>query len=97
MNKFRHEQGNKSKIDRVLYFNGVRVKYEDIAKMCIFFMINEDNLYPPDELKKNGEPKEGAKRFIRYIKEVLDTRKIPNRKKYGLDKDKLVKVWGRIN
>ena len=55
-------------------------------------MINEDNLYPPTELKKNGEPKEGAKMFIRYVEEVLRTRRIPSNKKYGLDKDKLVKV-----
>ena len=60
--------------------------------MLIFFMINEDNLYPPTELKKNGEPKEGAKMFIRYVEEVLRTRRIPSNKKYGLDKDKLVKV-----
>ena len=58
-----------------MLFNGIAVKFEDVAKMCLFFMKNEDNIYPPEKGFK------GAELFKQYIKEVLD--KMGNEKKDG--------------
>ena len=41
-------------------------------------MINEDKIYPPPRFK-------GAEMFKEYIKEVLDTRKLPNKDKFKLN------------
>ena len=43
----------------------------DIAEMCIFFMRNEDNLYPPS---RNFQ---GAKMFKRYIAKTIVHEKVP--------------------
>lgn len=81
MKKFEIRQGRKSKKDKILFYNGKAVKFEDVALMCIFFMANEDNLYPPSEGKL------GAQMFINYITEVLETRKVPTDKKYAIKKN----------
>ena len=77
-----------------MLFNGIAVKFEDVAKMCLFFMKNEDNLYPPSQGFK------GAELFKSYMNEVLNTREIPKDKKYDIKKNKLavlltasVQVW----
>jgi len=69
-----------------MLFNGIAVKFEDVAKMCLFFMKNEDNIYPPEKGFK------GAELFKQYIKEVLDTRDIPNNSMYDIKKNKLTKI-----
>ena len=58
--------------DEILLYYDNPVSFEDVAVMCKFFMINEDKIYPPPRFK-------GAEMFKEYIKEVLDTRKIPNK------------------
>ena len=47
MNRFQFVKGRKKENDMIMLFNGLPVKFEDVAKMCLFFMKNEDNLYPP--------------------------------------------------
>mgnify|MGYP003155406948 FL=1 len=86
MQKFEFVKGRKSPKDTIMLFNGVAVKFEDVAKMCLFFMKNEDNLYPPEKGFK------GAELFKSYIREVLDTREIPKNKKYDIKKNKLTKI-----
>ena len=54
--------------------------------MCIFFMKNEDNLYPPEKGYK------GAELFKSYIREVLETREVPKDSKYDIKKNKLTYV-----
>ena len=81
MSKFKIVQGRKNKKDKILLYNDKAVTFEDVAKMCIFFMANEDNLYPPS--KGNL----GAQMFINYIKETLDTRKVPTDIKYAIKKN----------
>jgi hypothetical protein len=69
-----------------MLFNGVAVKFEDVAKMCLFFMKNEDNLYPPEQGFK------GAALFKKYMYDVLETREIPKDRKYDIKKNKLTKI-----
>ena len=84
--KFEYIKGRKKEGDRIMKFNGVAVKFEDVAKMCIFFMNNEDILYPPEQGFK------GAEMFKDYIKDVLETREIPTNSKYKIKKNKLTKI-----
>tara|TARA_R100001509_G_C4696255_1_gene158532 strand:+ start:195 stop:500 length:306 start_codon:yes stop_codon:yes gene_type:complete len=85
-NRFEYIKGRKKEGDRIIKFNGVAVKFEDVAKMCIFFMNNEDILYPPEQGFK------GAEMFKDYIKDVLETREIPTNSKYKIKKNKLTKI-----
>ena len=80
MSKFEYIQGRKSHDDKIMLFNDLPVKFIDVAKMCIFFMNNEDKLYPPSKGYK------GAEMFKQYIYETLKTRKIPQSSKYQIKK-----------
>ena len=80
MGTFEYIQGRKSREDKIMLFNGLPVKFIDVAKMCIFFMNNEDKLYPPSKGCK------GAEMFKQYIYETLKTRKIPQSSKYQIKK-----------
>ena len=80
MSKFEIIQGSKSEKDKILLYNGRAVAFEDVAKMCIFFMANEDNLYPPPRYK-------GGQMFIDYMTEVLETRRVPTDSKYAIKKN----------
>jgi len=85
MKKFTFKKGRKKEGDLIMFYNNLPVKFSDVAKMCIFFMENEDNLYPPSEGYK------GAEYFKEYIMETLKTRKVPSEKKYQTNKE-LTKV-----
>ena len=74
MEKFKYVQGNKSPDDKILLYYNNPVTFEDVAKMIIFFMNNEDRLYPP--------PAKEAGLFKEYIMDVLNKRKIPTDSKY---------------
>ena len=76
MDKWQVIQGRKSEKDKILLYQGKAVAFRDVAMMCIFFMENEDNLYPPSKGLK------GAEMFKDYIKEVLETRRVPTDSKY---------------
>ena len=80
MSKFKIVQGMKSDMDRILLYNGRAVAFEDVAKMCIFFIANEDTLYPPPRYK-------GGQMFIDYMTEVLETRRVPTDSKYAIKKN----------
>jgi len=84
--RFKFVQGRKSEKDVIMLFNGVAVKFSDVAQMCLFFMKNEDTLYPPEKGFK------GAELFKIYIREVLDKREIPQDCKYDISKNKLTKT-----
>ena len=84
--KFEYIKGRKKEGDRIMKFNGVAVSFQDVANMCIFFMNNEDILYPPEQGFK------GAEMFKDYIKDVLETREIPTDSKYKNKKNKLTKI-----
>ena len=86
MTRFEFVKGRKSPKDMIMKFNGIAVKFEDVAKMCLFFMKNEDNLYPPSQGFK------GAELFKSYIREVLETWEIPKNRKYDIKKNKLTKI-----
>jgi len=89
MDKWQVIQGRKSEKDKILLYQGKAVAFRDVAMMCIFFMENEDNLYPPSKGLK------GAEMFKDYIKEVLETRRVPTDSKYAIRKNHgVVKVDG---
>ena len=81
MDKWKVIQGRKSEEDKILLYNGKAVAFRDVAMMCIFFMENEDKLYPQSKGLK------GAELFKDYIKEVLETRRVPEDKKYAIRKN----------
>ena len=81
MNKWQVIQGRKSEKDKILLYQGKAVSFRDVAMMCIFFMENEDILYPPSRGLK------GAEMFKDYIKEVLENRKVPTDSKYAIRKN----------
>ncbi len=75
--KWKIIKGKKHPKDKILLYYNNPVTFEDLAHMCRFFMINEDKIYPPPKFK-------GAEMFKEYIREVLHTREIPNKKKFKL-------------
>jgi|TARA_B100001093_G_scaffold497578_1_gene544673 hypothetical protein len=81
MDKWQVIQGRKSEKDKILLYQGKAVSFRDVAMMCIFFMENEDILYPPSRGLK------GAEMFKDYIKEVLENRKVPTDSKYAIRKN----------
>ena len=81
MDKWQVIQGRKSEKDKILLYQGKAVSFRDVAMMCIFFMENEDNLYPPSKGLK------GAEMFKEYMKEVLETRRVPTDSKYAIRKN----------
>ena len=84
MNKFSFKKGRKKHNDVLIFYNNLPVEMKDVAKLCLMFMKNEDNLYPPPKFK-------GAELFKEYMYEVLETREIPKNSKYQIKK-KLVKL-----
>ena len=78
--KFTFKPGNKNEFgeDIVMYYGGIKVSFEDIAKQIIFMRGNEDRIFP------KSEGFEGEDKFIKYIQEVLDTNKIPDKPDYQL-------------
>ena len=72
-------QCRKKEIDRIILYNGKPVSFPELAELIIFFMENEDNLYP------NGLGREMIKE---YIRKVLDEGEVPNDSKYLSKKSK---------
>ena len=80
MSKFKLIQGRKSPDDRILLYNNVAVTFEDVAKMCLFFMENEERLYP----QKKGF--KGEKLFMEFIAKTFITKQIPQDAKFKTKK-----------
>ena len=80
MSKFQFIQGKKSPDDRILLYNDVAVTFEDVATMCLFFMENEERLYPQEKGLK------GERLFMQYIAKVFTTKQIPQDAKFKTKK-----------
>jgi len=76
MNKFETVPGRKSPDDKILLYNGLPVTFEDVALMCLFFVENEERLYP----QKNGFM--GGELFKEYIAKTLYYGEVPKDSKY---------------
>ena len=59
-------RGNKHPKDRIVLVNGHQITYKELAKICVIFAKNEDNIYPP--------PAMGGRYFIDFLNECLDKR-----------------------
>ena len=80
MSKFKLIQGRKSPDDRILLYNDIAVTFEDVATMCLFFMENEERLYPQEKGLK------GERLFMQYIAKVFTTKQIPQDAKFKTKK-----------
>jgi len=76
MNKFETVSGRKSLEDKILLYYGHAVTFEDVALMCLFFVENEERLYP----QKNGF--KGGELFKEYIAKTFITGEVPKDSKY---------------
>ena len=63
-----------------MLYNGVEVTFEDVAEMCLFFMENEERLYP----QKKGF--KGEKLFMEFIAKTFITKQIPQDAKFKTKK-----------
>jgi len=41
------KRGNKHPKDRIVFVNNHQMTYKELAKICVIFCMNEDNIYPP--------------------------------------------------
>tara|TARA_B100000214_G_C23909554_1_gene600605 strand:- start:774 stop:1016 length:243 start_codon:yes stop_codon:yes gene_type:complete len=80
MSRFKLIQGKKSPDDRILLYNDIAVTFEDVATMCLFFMENEERLYPQEKGLK------GERLFMQYIAKVFTTKQIPQDAKFKTKK-----------
>ena len=86
MSKFKFVRGRKTKNDVIMLYNNLPVEMKDVAKMILFFICNEDTLYPPSKGFKGGQM------FVDYITETLRTRELPKQEKYKIKKNKRTKI-----
>ena len=61
------KQGNKHKNDKVVFINGHKITYKELAQICVTFCKNEDNIYPPPFYL-------GGQYFIDFITECMNER-----------------------
>ena len=80
--KFTFKPGDKNEHgeDIVMYYGGIKVSFEDIAKQILFMRDNESRIFPKSKGFK------GEDMFMKYVQEVLDTNKIPDKSDYQLPK-----------
>ena len=80
MKKFEIVSGKKSLEDKILLYYGHAPTFEDVAEMCLFFMENEERLYP----QKKGF--KGEKLFMEFIAKTFITKQIPQDAKFKTKK-----------
>jgi hypothetical protein len=52
------KKGKKHPDDKVIFINGHQITYIELAKICVIFCKNEDNIYPPPKFKGGDMTKE---------------------------------------
>ena len=45
------KRGNKHPKDKIVFINDHQITYKELAKICVIFCENEDNIYPPPQFK----------------------------------------------
>ena len=75
------KRGKKHPDDKIVFINGHQITFKELAKICVIFVVNEDNIYPP--------PAEGGQYFINFMTECMDKRCVDDEimKKYKLCKE----------
>ena len=61
-------RGKKHEKDIILLVNEHQITYEEVAKICVIFAKNEDNIYPP--------PAKGGQYFIDFLNKCLEKREV---------------------
>tara|TARA_R100000789_G_C2969659_1_gene140355 strand:- start:599 stop:829 length:231 start_codon:yes stop_codon:yes gene_type:complete len=59
-------RGKKHPDDRIVLINGHQITYKELAKICVIFAKNEDNIYPP--------PAQGGQYFVNFLTECMNKR-----------------------
>jgi len=85
------QQGTKHPDDRKVIINGHWLTFPELAEICIQFVKNEDNIYPPSKGYRGGNM------LIDYLDEAMGAREVTDdlNKRYRLGKykpDKLIKT-----
>tara|TARA_R110000751_G_scaffold305464_1_gene421935 strand:- start:3752 stop:3985 length:234 start_codon:yes stop_codon:yes gene_type:complete len=73
------KRGNKHPKDKIVFVNNHQMTYEELAKICVIFCTNEDNIYPPPQYK-------GGEMLIEFLNECMINRTVNKEilKKYNL-------------
>ncbi len=81
MGKFTYQAGTKNQFgeDKVSIFNGVKVSFEDLARLMKELIENEERIYPKDKGFRGGDM------LKEYLQEVLDTGQMPDKSKHQLN------------
>jgi len=73
------KRGNKHREDKIVFVNNHQMTYEELAKICVIFCTNEDNIYPPPQYK-------GGEMLREFLNECMINRTVTKDilKKYNL-------------
>ena len=73
------KRGNKHPKDKIVFVNNHQITYEELAKICVIFCTNEDNIYPPPQFK-------GGEMLREFLNECMINRTVneDTLKKYNL-------------
>ena len=63
------EQGRKFPEDRIIYVNGHKLTFEELAYICVMYVKNEDSIYPKPRFK-------GGDMLRDFLVECMDKRGI---------------------
>jgi len=70
------KRGNKHPDDKIILINGHQITFIELAKICVTFCRNEDNIYPPPKYR-------GGEMIKDFLVECMDRRSV--------DKDLIIK------
>ena len=65
------KRGKKHPKDKVIFVNNHQMTYKELAKICIIFCENEDNIYPPPQFK-------GGEMLREFLNECMINRTVDN-------------------
>lgn len=64
------KRGKKHPDDVIIYVNGHQITFVELAKICVIFCKNEDNIYPKPRFK-------GGDMLRDFLVECMDKREVP--------------------
>lgn len=75
-------KGDKHKDDKKVIINGHHLTFPELAEICIQFVKNEDNIYPPNKGYRGGQM------LVDYLNEAMGAREVTDdlNKRYRLGK-----------
>ena len=73
------KRGQKHPDDKIILVNGHQITFIELAKICVIFCQNEDNIYPKPRFR-------GGDMLIDFLNECMEMRDVPDEllRKYKL-------------